>query len=119
MLVCVMDRREIEHSSRLPKLVDRAPGAPGFHNALGEIAPRDNEGWPAAVSSPFAEYELRERDMRRHPPHLNEAQLQQAEKHWQPSTSSACQPCPVARIEALAAGDWLDGRLGRRLIAIR
>ena len=75
----------------------------------------DTEGWPAArFLAVLAEYELAERDMRRIRRHLNEAQLP-AGKTLATFDFKALPSLPRARVEALAAGDWLDG--GGNLIA--
>lgn len=75
----------------------------------------DTEGWPAArFLAVLAEYELAERDMRRIRRHLTEAQLP-AGKTLATFDFKALPSLPRARIEALAAGDWLDG--GGNLIA--
>ncbi|MDT8857747.1 IS21-like element helper ATPase IstB [Paracoccaceae bacterium Fryx2] len=63
----------------------------------------------------LAEYELAERDMRRIQRHMNEAQLP-AGKTLATFDFKALPTLPRARIEALAAGDWLEG--GGNLIAI-
>ena len=90
---------------------------PSFHKLWAEIATRaDTEGWPAArFLAVLAEYELAERDMRRIRRHLNEAQLP-AGKTLATFDFKALPTLPRARVEALAAGDWLDG--GGNLIAI-
>jgi DNA replication protein DnaC len=90
---------------------------PSFHKLWAEIATRaDTEGWPAArFLAVLAEYALAERDMRRIRRHLNEAQLP-AGKTLATFDFKALPTLPRARVEALAAGDWLDG--GGNLIAI-
>ncbi len=90
---------------------------PGFHKLWQEIATRaDTEGWPAArFLAVLAEYELAERDMRRSRRHLNQAQLPIG-KTLATFDFKALPTRPRARVEALAAGDWLDG--GGNLVAI-
>ncbi|WP_096787438.1 IS21-like element helper ATPase IstB [Rhodobacter sp. CZR27] len=90
---------------------------PSFHKLWAETATRaDTEGWPAArFLAVLAEYELAERDMRRIRRHLNEAQLP-AGKTLATFDFKALPTLPRARVEALAAGDWLEG--GGNLIAI-
>ena len=96
---------------------------PSFHKLWHEIASHfsakmaaDTEGWPAArFLAVVAEYELAERDMRRIRRHLTEAQLP-AGKTLATFDFKALPTLPRARVEALAAGDWLDG--GGNLIAI-
>ena len=63
----------------------------------------------------LAEYELAERDMRRIRRHLNEAQLPTG-KTLATFDFKALPTLPHARVEALAAGDWLES--GGNLIAI-
>jgi hypothetical protein len=110
-----MTAREIDIHT-LPSMLT-ALRLPSFHKLWAEIATRaDNEGWPAArFLAVLAEYELAERDMRRIRRHLNEAQLP-AGKTLATFDFKALPTLPRARIEALAAGDWLDG--GGNLIAI-
>ena len=69
---------------------------------------------PPPASAVLAEYELAERDMRRIRRHLTEAQLP-AGKTLASFDFKALPSLPRARVEALAAGDWLDG--GGNLIA--
>ena len=77
----------------------------------------DTEGRPAArFLAVLAEYELAERDMRRIRRHPNKAQLPVG-KTLATFDFKALPTLPRARVEALAAGDWLDG--GGNLIAIR
>ena len=90
---------------------------PSYHKLWAEIATRaDTEGWPAArCLAVLPEYELAERDMRRIRRHLTGAQLP-AGKTLATFDFKALPTLPRARVEALAAGDWLDG--GGNLIAI-
>jgi len=110
-----MSAREIDIHT-LPSMLT-ALRLPSFHKLWAEIATRaDTEGWPAArFLAVLAEYELAERDMRRIRRHLNEAQLP-AGKTLATFDFKALPTLPRARVEALAAGDWLDG--GGNLIAI-
>ena len=110
-----MTAREIDIHT-LPSMLT-ALRLPSFHKLWAEIATRaDTEGWPAArFLAVLAEYELAERDMRRIRRHLNEAQLP-AGKTLATFDFKALPTLPRARVEALAAGDWLDG--GGNLIAI-
>jgi DNA replication protein DnaC len=110
-----MTAREIDVHT-LPSMLT-ALRLPSFHKLWQEIATRaDTEGWPAArFLAVLAEYELAERDTRRIRRHLNESQLP-AGKTLATFDFKALPTLPRARIEALAAGDWLDG--GGNLIAI-
>jgi len=127
-----MTAREID-IHMLPSMLT-ALRLPSFHKLWAEIATRaDTEGWPAArFLAVLAEYELAERDMRRIRRHLNEAQLPAGKTLatfdfkcsatiWVRAPHLDCRAAdfkalPRARVEALAAGDWLDG--GGNLIAI-
>ena len=110
-----MTAREIDIHT-LPGMLT-ALRLPSFHKLWAEIATRaDAEGWPAArFLAVLAEYELAERDMRRIRRHLNEAQLPGG-KTLATFDFKALPTLPRARVEALAAGDWLDG--GGNIIAI-
>ncbi len=110
-----MTAREVDIHT-LPSMLT-ALRLPSFHKLWAEIATRaDTEGWPAArFLAVLAEYELAERDVRRIRRHLNEAQLP-AGKTLATFDFKALPTLPRARVEALAAGDWLDG--GGNLIAI-
>ena len=110
-----MTAREIDKST-LPSMLT-ALRLPSFHKLWAEIATRaDTEGWPAArFLAMLAEYELAERDMRRIRRHLNEAHLPPG-KTLATFDFKALPTLPRARVEALAAGDWLDA--GGNLIAI-
>lgn len=110
-----MTAREIDIHT-LPSMLT-ALRLPSFHKLWQEIASRaDTEGWPAArFLAVLAEYELAERDMRRIRRHLTEAQLPTG-KTLATFDFKALPSLPRARVEALAAGDWLDG--GGNLIAI-
>jgi DNA replication protein DnaC len=92
----------------------RLPSVHRHWQALAERA--DQEGWPAArFLAALAEIELAERDTRRIRRHLLEAQLP-AGKTLATFDFKALPNIPRARIEALAAGDWLE--TGTNLIAI-
>lgn len=90
---------------------------PSFHRHWQALAERaDQEGWPAArFLAALAEIELAERDTRRIRRHLLEANLP-AGKTLATFDFKAIPSIPRARIEALAAGDWLE--TGANLIAI-
>jgi DNA replication protein DnaC len=90
---------------------------PSFHRHWQALAERaDKEGWPAArFLAALAEIELAERDTRRIRRHLLEANLP-AGKTLATFDFKALPGIPCARIEALAAGDWLE--TGANLIAI-
>jgi DNA replication protein DnaC len=90
---------------------------PSFHRHWQALAERaDKEGWPAArFLAALAEIELAERDTRRIRRHLLEANLP-AGKTLATFDFKAIPGIPRARIEALAAGDWLE--TGANLIAI-
>ena len=90
---------------------------PSFHRHWQALAERaDQEGWPAArFLASLAEIERAERDTRRIRRHLLEAQLP-AGKTLATFDFKALPNIPRARIEALAAGDWLE--TGTNLIAI-
>jgi DNA replication protein DnaC len=90
---------------------------PSFHRHWQALAERaDQEGWPAArFLAALAEIELAERDTRRIRRHLLEANLP-AGKTLATVDFKALPGIPRARIEALAAGDWLE--TGAKLTAI-
>jgi DNA replication protein DnaC len=96
---------------------------PSFQRHWQALAGRaDQEGWPAAVDplrgstlAALAEIELAERDTRRIRRHLLEAHLP-AGKTLATFDFKVLPSIPRARIEALAAGDWLE--TGTNLIAI-
>ena len=90
---------------------------PSFHRHWQAFAERaDQEGWPAArCLAALAEIELAERDTRRIRRHLLEANLP-ASKTLATFDAKVIPSIPRARIEALAAGDWLE--TGANLIAI-
>lgn len=90
---------------------------PSFHRHWPALAERaDKEGWPAArFLAALAEIELAERETRRIRRHLLEANLP-AGKTLATFDFKAIPSIPRARIEALAAGDWLE--TGANLIAI-
>jgi len=114
-----MTAREIDIHT-LPSMLT-ALRLPSFHKLWQEIASRSfakagptPKAGPPPASAVLAEYELAERDMRRIRRHLTEAQLP-AGKTLATFDFKALPSLPRARVEALAAGDWLDG--GRNLIA--
>lgn len=90
---------------------------PSFHRHWPALAERaDKEGWPAArFLAALAEIELAERETRRIRRHLLEANLP-AGKTLATFDFKAIPSIPRARVEALAAGDWLE--TGANLIAI-
>jgi DNA replication protein DnaC len=90
---------------------------PSFHRHWPGLAERaDKEGWPAArFLAALAEIELAERETRRIRRHLLEARLP-AGKTLATLDFKVLPGIPRARIEALAAGDWLEA--GANLIAI-
>jgi hypothetical protein len=81
---------------------------PSFHRHWPSLAERaDKEGWPAArFLAALAEIELAERETRRIRRHLLEARLPGG-KTLATFDFKALPSIPRARIEALAAGDWL------------
>lgn len=92
----------------------RLPSVQHHWPALAERA--DKEGWPAArFLAALAELELAERDTRRIRRHLIESQLPGG-KTLATFDFSALPGVPRARVEALAAGDWVE--TGANLIAI-
>ena len=90
---------------------------PSFHRhwpTLAECA--DKEGWPAArFLAALAEVELAERETRRIQRHLAQSCLPGG-KTLATFDFKALPAVPRARIEALAAGDWIE--TGANLIAI-
>ncbi len=107
---------------RCPPLCRAALRLAGFHRHWRVLAERaDAEGWPAwgFLSAPVelcgAETELAERDARRIPRHLQQSQLPGGKT---PATLdfTVLHGVPCTRIEALAAGDWIE--TGTNLIAI-
>jgi DNA replication protein DnaC len=90
---------------------------PSFHRhwtTLAECA--DTEGWPAArFLAALAEVELAERESRRIQRHLAESRLPGG-KTLATFDFKALPSVPRARVEALAAGDWVE--TGANLIAI-
>ena len=90
---------------------------PSFQAHWQNIAERaDKEGWPAArFLAVLAEYELAERETRRIQRHLNEAKLPGG-KTLATFEFQALPTIPKARIQALAAGDWIEA--GGNLLAI-
>lgn len=90
---------------------------PSFHSHWPSLAERaDKEGWPAArFLAALAEVEIAERETRRIRRHLVESRLPGG-KTLATFDFKALPSVPRARIEALAAGDWLE--TGANLIAI-
>ena len=90
---------------------------PSIHRHWPTLAERaDKEGWPAArFLAALAELEIAERETRRIRRHLIEAQLPGG-KTLATFDFKALPSVPRARVEALAAGDWLE--TGANLIAI-
>jgi DNA replication protein DnaC len=90
---------------------------PSFHRHWPAFAERaDKEGWPAArFLAALAEVEIAERETRRIRRHLIESRLPGG-KTLATFDFKALPSVPRARIEALAAGDWLE--TGANLIAI-
>ncbi len=90
---------------------------PSFHRHWPMLAERaDKEGWPAArFLATLAEIELAERETRRIRRHLIESQLPGG-KTLATFDFKALPSVPRARVEALAAGDWIE--TGANLIAI-
>jgi DNA replication protein DnaC len=90
---------------------------PSFHRHWPTLSERaDKEGWPAArFLAALAELELAERETRRIRRHLIESQLPGG-KTLATFDFKALPGVPRARVEALAAGDWIE--TGANLIAI-
>jgi DNA replication protein DnaC len=90
---------------------------PSFHRHWQALADRaDAEGWPASrFLATLAETELAERDARRIQRHLQQSQLPGG-KTLATLDFNVLPGVPRARIEALAAGDWVE--TGANLIAI-
>ena len=90
---------------------------PSFHRHWPMLAERaDKEGWPAArFLATLAELELAERETRRIRRRLIESQLPGG-KTLATFDFKALPSVPRARVEALAAGDWIE--TGANLIAI-
>ena len=90
---------------------------PSFHRHWTSLAQcADTEGWPAArFLAALAEVELAERETRRIQRHLAESRLPGG-KTRATFDFKALPAVPRARIEALAAGDWVE--TGANLIAI-
>ena len=90
---------------------------PSFHRHWSALAERaDTQQWPAArFLAALAEIELAERDTRRIQRHLQQSDLPGG-KTLATFDFKALPSVPRARIEALAAGDWLE--TGANLIAI-
>jgi DNA replication protein DnaC len=90
---------------------------PSFHSHWPTLAERaDKEGWPAArFLAALAEVEIAERETRRIRRHLIESRLPGG-KTLATFDFKALPSVPRARIEALAAGDWVE--TGANLIAI-
>ena len=110
-----MTAREIDVHA-LPAMLTalRLPSFSKRWQAFAEQA--DTEGWPAArFLAALAEYEIAERETRRIQRHLNESRLPGG-KTLATFDFKALPSVPRRRIEALAAGDWLE--TGANLIAI-
>jgi DNA replication protein DnaC len=90
---------------------------PSFHSHWPSLAERaDKEGWPPArFLAALAEVEIAGRETRRIRRHLIEARLPGG-KTLATFDFKALPSVPRARVEALAAGDWLE--TGANLIAI-
>ena len=90
---------------------------PSFHRHWPALAERANkEGWPAArFLAALAELELAERETRRIRRHLIESHLPGG-KTLATFDFKPLPGIPRARVEALAAGDWIE--TGANLIAI-
>ena len=90
---------------------------PSFHRHWPMLAERaDTEGWPAArFLAALAEVEIAERETRRIRRHLLESRLPGG-KTLATFNFKALPNLPRARVEALAAGDWIE--TGGNLIAI-
>jgi DNA replication protein DnaC len=90
---------------------------PSFQRHWQALADRaDTEGWPASrFLAALAELELAERDARRIHRHLQQSQLPGG-KTLGTLDFKALPGVTKARIEALAAGDWIE--TGANLIAI-
>lgn len=90
---------------------------PSFHRHWPALAERaDKEGWPAAsFLAALAELEIAERETRRIRRHLLEARLPGG-KTLATFDFAAIPGVPRARVEALAAGDWIE--TGANLIVI-
>lgn len=90
---------------------------PSFHRHWPTMAERaDTEGWPAGrFLAALAELELAERETRRIRRHLIESRLPGG-KTLATFDFKALPSVPRARVEALAAGDWIE--TGANLIAI-
>jgi DNA replication protein DnaC len=90
---------------------------PSFHRHWPALAERaDKEGWPATrFLAALAEVELAERETRRIQRHLIESRLPGG-KTLATFDFKALPSVPRARLQALAAGDWVE--TGANLIAI-
>jgi DNA replication protein DnaC len=110
-----MTAREVD-VHKLPAMLV-ALRLPSFHKLWQGFAERaDKEGWPAAsFLAALAECEIAERETRRIQRHLNASRLPGG-KTLATFDFAALPNVPRARIEALAAGDWIDS--GANLIAI-
>jgi DNA replication protein DnaC len=110
-----MTTREIDVHT-LPAMLTalRLPSFGKRWQAFAEQA--DQEGWPAArFLAALAECEIAERETRRIQRHLNESRLPPG-KTLATFDFAALPSVPRRRIEALAAGDWLE--TGANVIAI-
>lgn len=90
---------------------------PSFQRHWEKLAERaDTEGWPAVrLLAALAEIELAERETRRIRRHLNQSGLPGG-KTLATFDFKTLPSLPRARVEALAAGDWIE--TGANLIAI-
>ncbi|MGZ8996476.1 MAG: IS21-like element helper ATPase IstB, partial [Rhodospirillales bacterium] len=90
---------------------------PSFHRHWPALAERaDKEGWPAArFLAALAELEMAERETRRIQRHLIESRLPGG-KTLATFDFKTLPSVPRGRVEALAAGDWVE--TGAHLIAI-
>ena len=101
---------------KLPALLNalRLPSFKAHWQEVTEMA--DREGWPTAQAlALLAEYELAERETRRIHRNLQASRLP-AGKTLATFDFSIVPEVPKARVDALAAGDWLAG--AGNLIAI-
>ena len=110
-----MTNREVDVHA-LPVMLT-ALRLPSFHTHWSSLAERaDKEGWPAArFLAALADVEIAERETRRIQRHLAESRLPGG-KTLATFDFKALPGVPRARVEALAAGDWIE--TGANLIAI-
>jgi len=107
--------REVDVHKLLAMLTALRP--PSFQTHWQAFAARaDDEGWSAAgFLAALVECELAERETRRIQRHLEESRLP-AGKTLATFDFAALPTVPRRRVDALAAGDWIDG--GHNLVAI-